>query len=301
MDNIETKIMQELKGIIVKPNEPLCKYTNTRTGGPADFAVFPTSIEEARKTVLFTKENGLDLTVIGNASNLIVKDGGISGVVMILTKMDSVRIDGDKVVAMAGAALIDATQVAYEAGLTGFEFASGIPGSIGGGVVMNAGAYDGELGQIVTRVWVMNEEGEILVLNNQDMEFGYRTSVIKKRPFIVVQVEMELQPGNQEEIAAKMTELNRRRRDKQPLQYPSAGSTFKRPQGYFAGKLIMDAGLRGYSIGGACVSEKHCGFIINKNHASAADVAEVICEVQERVKEKFGVTLETEVILLGDF
>ena len=190
---------------------------------------------------------------------------------------------------------------ACEHALTGFEFASGIPGSIGGGVVMNAGANDGELGQIVTKVWVMNEEGEILVLNNQDMEFGYRTSVIKKRPFIVVQVEMELQPGNQEEIAAKMTELNRRRRDKQPLQYPSAGSTFKRPQGYFAGKLIMDAGLRGYSIGGACVSEKHCGFIINKNHASAADVAEVICEVQERVKEKFGVTLETEVILLGDF
>ena len=190
---------------------------------------------------------------------------------------------------------------AYEHALTGFEFASGIPGSIGGGVVMNAGAYDGELGQIVTKVWVVNEEGEILVLNNQDMEFGYRTSVIKKRPFIVVQAELELQPGNKEEIAAKMAELNRRRRDKQPLQYPSAGSTFKRPQGYFAGKLIMDAGLRGYSIGGACVSEKHCGFIINKNHASAADVAEVICEVQERVKEKFGVTLETEVILLGDF
>lgn len=190
---------------------------------------------------------------------------------------------------------------AYEHALTGFEFASGIPGSIGGGVVMNAGAYDGELKQVITKVWVMNEEGEILILDNQDMEFGYRTSVIKKRSFIVVQAEIELQPGNKEEIAAKMAELNQRRRDKQPLQYPSAGSTFKRPEGYFAGKLIMDAGLRGYSIGGACVSEKHCGFIINKDHASAADVAEVICEVQERVKEKFGVTLETEVIFLGDF
>lgn len=196
------------------------------------------------------------------------------------------------------------SQIAREAcehALTGFEFASGIPGSIGGGVVMNAGAYDGELKQVITKVWVMNEEGEILVLDNQDMEFGYRTSVIKKRPFIVVQAELELQPGNQEEIAAKMAELNRRRRDKQPLQYPSAGSTFKRPEGYFAGKLIMDAGLRGYSIGGACVSEKHCGFIINKDRASAADVAEVISEVQERVKEKFDVTLETEVIFLGEF
>ena len=215
--------------------------------------------------------------------------------------MDQIQVDGNRLTIQAGCLMSRIAREACEHSLTGFEFASGIPGSIGGGVVMNAGAYDGELGQIVTKVWVMNEEGEILVLNNQDMEFGYRTSVIKKRPFIVVQVEMELQPGNQEEIAAKMTELNRRRRDKQPLQYPSAGSTFKRPQGYFAGKLIMDAGLRGYSIGGACVSEKHCGFIINKNHASAADVAEVICEVQERVKEKFGVTLETEVILLGDF
>ena len=258
--------------------------------------------EQLEKLIPYFKLAELPYFVIGNGSNLLVGDKGYRGIILYLGDgMDQIQVDGNRLTVQAGCLMSRIAREACEHALTGFEFASGIPGSIGGGVVMNAGAYDGELGQIVTKVWVMNEEGEILVLNNQDMEFGYRTSVIKKRPFIVVQVEMELQPGNQEEIAAKMTELNRRRRDKQPLQYPSAGSTFKRPQGYFAGKLIMDAGLRGYSIGGACVSEKHCGFIINKNHASAADVAEVICEVQERVKEKFGVTLETEVILLGDF
>ena len=283
-------------------DEPMSRHTTFRVGGPADFFVTPKAKEEVRDVIRICKEAGMPYYIIGNGSNLLVSDAGYRGVIVqIYKEMNEVKVEGDLVKAQAGALLSGIAAKALGAELSGFEFASGIPGSIGGGVVMNAGAYDGELGQIVTKVWVMNEEGEILVLNNQDMEFGYRTSVIKKRPFIVVQAELELQPGNKEEIAAKMAELNRRRRDKQPLQYPSAGSTFKRPQGYFAGKLIMDAGLRGYSIGGACVSEKHCGFIINKNHASAADVAEVICEVQERVKEKFGVTLETEVILLGDF
>ena len=283
-------------------NEPMCRHTTFCVGGEAEAFLRIRNKEQMEKLIPYFKLAELPYFVIGNGSNLLVGDKGYHGIILYLGDgMDQIQVDGNRVTILAGCLMSRIAREACEHALTGFEFASGIPGSIGGGVVMNAGAYDGELGQIVTKVWVMNEEGEILVLNNQDMEFGYRTSVIKKRPFIVVQVEMELQPGNQEEIAAKMTELNRRRRDKQPLQYPSAGSTFKRPQGYFAGKLIMDAGLRGYSIGGACVSEKHCGFIINKNHASAADVAEVICEVQERVKEKFGVTLETEVILLGDF
>ena len=190
---------------------------------------------------------------------------------------------------------------ALEEGLTGFEFASGIPGTIGGGVVMNAGAYDGEMKQVVTSVTVMNETGEILELDNEGMEFGYRNRIIKNRPFVVLEVELKLQEGNSEEIKAKMDDLSKRRREKQPLEFPSAGSTFKRPEGYFAGKLIMDAGLRGYSIGGAKVSDKHCGFVINAGNATAADVAEVIQEVQEKVKEKFGVTLEKEVIFLGDF
>ena len=280
-------------------NEPMSRHTPFCVGGEAEAFLRIRNKEQLEKLIPYFKLAELPYFVIGNGSNLLVGDKGYHGIILYLGDgMDQIQVDGNRLTIQAGCLMSRIAREACEHALTGFEFASGIPGSIGGGVVMNAGAYDGELGQIVTKVWVMNEEGEILVLNNQDMEFGYRTSV---RPFIVVQVEMELQPGNQEEIAAKMTELNRRRRDKQPLQYPSAGSTFKRPQGYFAGKLIMDAGLRGYSIGGACVSEKHCGFIINKNHASAADVAEVICEVQERVKEKFGVTLETEVILLGDF
>lgn len=283
-------------------NEQMSRHTTFCVGGEAEAFLRIRNKEQLEKLIPYFKLAELPYFVIGNGSNLLVGDKGYRGIILYLGDgMDQIQVDGNRLTVQAGCLMSRIAREACEHALTGFEFASGIPGSIGGGVVMNAGAYDGELGQIVTRVWVMNEEGEILVLNNQDMEFGYRTSVIKKRPFIVVQVEMELQPGNQEEIAAKMTELNRRRRDKQPLQYPSAGSTFKRPRGYFAGKLIMDAGLRGYSIGGACVSEKHCGFIINKNHASAADVAEVICEVQERVKEKFGVTLETEVILLGDF
>ena len=283
-------------------NELMSRHTTFCVGGEAEAFLRIRNKEQLEKLIPYFKLAELPYFVIGNGSNLLVGDKGYHGIILYLGDgMDQIQVDGNRLTVQAGCLMSRIAREACEHALTGFEFASGIPGSIGGGVVMNAGAYDGELGQIVTKVWVMNEEGEILVLNNQDMEFGYRTSVIKKRPFIVVQVEMELQPGNQEEIAAKMTELNRRRRDKQPLQYPSAGSTFKRPQGYFAGKLIMDAGLRGYSIGGACVSEKHCGFIINKNHASAADVAEVICEVQERVKEKFGVTLETEVILLGDF
>ena len=281
-------------------NEPMSRHTTFCVGGEAFLRI--RNKEQLENLIPYFKLAELPYFVIGNGSNLLVGDKGYHGIILYLGDgMDQIRVDGNRLTVQAGCLMSRIAREACEHALTGFEFASGIPGSIGGGVVMNAGAYDGELGQIVTKVWVMNEEGEILVLNNQDMEFGYRTSVIKKRPFIVVQAELELQPGNKEEIAAKMAELNRRRRDKQPLQYPSAGSTFKRPQGYFAGKLIMDAGLRGYSIGGACVSEKHCGFIINKNHASAADVAEVICEVQERVKEKFGVTLETEVILLGDF
>ena len=303
---ISATVIEALKEIVpaerILFQEPMKLHTTFRIGGPADCLIYLENEDQLCRIQKYLRLVDVPYTVIGNGSNLLVDDGGYRGIVLVIGKyMSRIEVKDTCLEAEAGALMSQVAKTAKENGLTGLEFAAGIPGTVGGGAVMNAGAYDGELKQVVTRVWVLNEEGEILVLDNQDMEFGYRTSVIKKRPFIVVQVEMELQPGNKEEIAAKMAELNRRRRDKQPLQYPSAGSTFKRPQGYFAGKLIMDAGLRGYSIGGACVSEKHCGFIINKNHASAADVAEVICEVQERVKEKFGVTLETEVILLGDF
>ena len=227
MDQWLEEIRAALPELVVYQQEPMKKHTTFRVGGPADLYVCPKK-QELPVILGLAKKKGLAVTVIGNGSNLLVGDKGYHGIILYLGDgMDQIQVDGNRLTIQAGCLMSRIAREACEHALTGFEFASGIPGSIGGGVVMNAGAYDGELGQIVTKVWVMNEEGEILVLNNQDMEFGYRTSVIKKRPFIVVQVEMELQPGNQEEIAAKMTELNRRRRDKQPLEYPSAGSTFK--------------------------------------------------------------------------
>ncbi len=229
-------------------------------------------------------------------------DRGYSGIVVKLDDGNgSITVEGERMKVSAGTLLGKAAMEAKENSLTGMEFASGIPGTIGGAIVMNAGAYGGEMKQIVESVEVMNREGEILVLDNDTMEFGYRTSVIKSRPFVILETVLALKKGDKEEIGAKMEELAKQRREKQPLEYASAGSTFKRPEGYFAGKLIMDAGLRGFSIGGARVSEKHCGFVINSGNATAADIREVIEEVQQCVKAKFGVALEREVIYLGDF
>lgn len=215
--------------------------------------------------------------------------------------MNEITVEGECIRVQAGALLSQTATVAKDAGLSGMEFAAGIPGTVGGGIVMNAGAYDGEMKQITQSVKVMDQEGKILILDNDTMEFGYRTSIIKNRPFIVLEVELRLKEGNKEEIQAEMNELMEKRRSKQPLNFPSAGSTFKRPEGHFAGKLIMEAGMRGYRIGGAQVSEKHCGFIVNTGKATAADIREVIEEVQERVKKRFNVMLEPEVIFLGDF
>lgn len=215
--------------------------------------------------------------------------------------MEDIRVEGTRITAKAGAMLTKVAVTAKENALSGLEFAAGIPGSIGGGVVMNAGAYDGEIKQVVEAVRVMDKDGQITTLDNDTMEFGYRTSIIKNRPFIVLEVVLRLTEGDQTQIGARMEELMEQRRSKQPLEYPSAGSTFKRPEGNYAGKLIMDAGMRGYRIGGARVSDKHCGFVVNTGKATAADIKEVIEEVQERVKERFHVTLEPEVVFLGDF
>ncbi len=299
MDNIEAKIRQDLKGISVKRNEPLCRYTNTRTGGPADFAVFPESVEEARRTVLFTKENGLGLTVIGNASNLIVKDGGIAGVVMILTGMNSIEVKGTTVVAAAGAALIDATQAACEAGLTGFEFASGIPGSVGGAIFMNAGAYDGEIKDIASSVTVLTRSGEIRTYENAELDFGYRHSRLQDEDDIVLSAVFSLKPGDRRKIHDRMEELSFLRASKQPLEYPSCGSVFKRPAGHYTGKLVHDSGLQGFTIGGAQVSRKHAGFIVNVGNATATDYLNVIRHVQDVVYADSGVRLETEVRIIG--
>lgn len=283
-------------------HEPMNRHTTFRVGGEAECMAVVETKEELSQLVSYLGRIEQDYFVLGNGSNLLVGDKGYRGIIVKMgPRLSAVRAEGDHIAAGAGALLSRVASVARDAALCGLEFAAGIPGSIGGAIVMNAGAYGGEMKQIVQMVRVMDKEGEILTLDNDTMEFGYRTSIIRDRPFIVLGVVLKLTPGNKEEIAARMEELMKQRGSKQPLEYPSAGSTFKRPEGYYAGKLIMDAGLRGYRIGGAQVSEKHCGFVINAGGASAADIREVIEEVQERVRDRFHVRLEPEVIFLGDF
>ena len=283
-------------------NEPMSRHTSFKIGGPADIFVRPASVDALALAVAKCLECEVPINVIGSGTNLLVSDLGVVGAVIFTGGLADVTNDGSEIIkCMAGAKVSRVCSIALENGLSGLEFAWGIPGSIGGAVYMNAGAYGGEMKNIVKQCTYITRSGELITLENKDIKFGYRSSVFHTNGGIIVSAVLALSFGDKNEIREKMDDLIGRRKEKQPLEFPSAGSTFKRPQGYFAGKLIMDAGLRGYSIGGACVSEKHCGFIINKNHASAADVAEVICEVQERVKEKFGVTLETEVIFLGEF
>lgn len=303
---ISEAVLQALKDIVpqenIHLNEPLSKHTTFRVGGPADCLVEVENVEQLRKIQRYLTLIEIPCVVIGNGSNLLAGDRGYRGVVLQMgEKIADIRVEGTTITAQAGALLSQIARAALEHGLTGLEFASGIPGSVGGAVVMNAGAYGGEMKQVVTAVKVLNPEGEELELDNETMEFGYRTSAIKNHPFVVTEVIMELTPGDTQAIKAQMDDLAARRREKQPLEYPSAGSTFKRPEGYFAGELIMKAGMRGYQTGGARVSDKHCGFVINVGNASAADVVDVIGEVQLTVKEKFGVQLEPEVIMLGEF
>ena len=263
-------------------DEPMSRHTTFRVGGAAKCLIKVNNKEQMKKLIPYLHMTGQNFFILGNGSNLLVGDKGYSGILVKLGEgMESVTVEGERMKISAGTLLSKAASAARENELTGMEFASGIPGTVGGAIVMNAGAYGGEMKQIVESVEVMNMEGEILVLDNDTMEFGYRKSVIKSRPFIVLETVLCLQKGKQEEISSKMEELSRLRREKQPLEYASAGSTFKRPEGYFAGKLIMDAGLRGFSIGGAKVSEKHCGFIVNSGNATAADIREVIDEVQK--------------------
>ncbi len=283
-------------------HEPMSRHTTFRVGGEAECMAVVESKEELSQLVSYLGRIEQDYFVLGNGSNLLVGDKGYRGIIVKLgPRLSAVGVEKNHIAAGAGVLLSKVAYAARDAGLSGLEFAAGIPGSIGGAIVMNAGAYGGEMKQVVQMVRVMDKEGEILTLDNDTMEFGYRTSIIRDRPFIVLGAVLKLTPGNKEEISAKMEELMKQRKSKQPLEYPSAGSTFKRPEGYYAGKLIMDAGLRGYRIGGAQVSEKHCGFVINAGGASAADIREVIEEVQERVKDRFHVRLEPEVIFLGDF
>lgn len=283
-------------------HEPMSKHTTFGVGGEAECLVMIQREEELEKLIPYLNQIEQEYFILGNGSNLLVGDKGYRGIVLKFDGfMEQIRVEGTCITAKAGASLSKVAVTAKENGLTGLEFAAGIPGSIGGGVVMNAGAYDGEMKQVVEAVHVLDREGQIATLDNDTMEFGYRTSIIRNRPFIVLEVVLRLAEGDPVQIGARMEELAQLRRSKQPLEYASAGSTFKRPEGYYAGKLIMDAGMRGYRIGGAQVSDKHCGFVVNTGKATAADIREVIEEVQERVRKRFHVSLEPEVVFLGDF
>ena len=278
----------------------MASHTTFRIGGLADCFVQLENTEQLIKVQKYLSQVGVPFFILGNGSNLLVSDAGFRGVILqIGSKMSKVTVEGNVIVAQAGASMAQIARTAMEHELAGMEFASGIPGTIGGGVVMNAGAYGGELSQIVTQVNVVNSEGEIMELDNETMEFGYRTSTIRNNPFTVTEVILRLEKGDRQQIRERMEELAARRREKQPLEYPSAGSTFKRPAGYYAGQLIMEAGLRGFQCGGAKVSDKHCGFVINTGNATAEDVRTLIREIQTRVKDQFNVNLETEVLFLG--
>ena len=282
--------------------EPMSRHTTFRIGGEAACFIRISSEEQLQKLIPYFENVGVEYFVLGKGSNLLVGDKGYPGVILqISDACQQIEAEENRLQVQAGAALSKVALFAMERGLEGLEFAAGIPGTVGGGVVMNAGAYGGEMKQVVESVRVLSSEGEILTLDNDTMEFGYRTSIIRNRNFTVLSVTFRLREGNREEIRARIEDFRKRRMEKQPLNYPSAGSTFKRPEGYFAGKLIMDAGLRGFQIGDARVSDKHCGFVVNVGKATARDVTDVIEEVQEKVRERFGVSLEREVIYLGKF
>lgn len=282
--------------------EPMSRHTTFRIGGEAACFIRISSEEQLQKLIPYFENVGVEYFVLGKGSNLLVGDKGYPGVILqISDACQQIEAEENRLQVQAGAALSKVAFFAMERGLEGLEFAAGIPGTVGGGVVMNAGAYGGEMKQVVESVRVLSSEGEILTLDNDTMEFGYRTSIIRNRNFTVLSVTFRLREGNREEIRARIEDFQKRRMEKQPLNYPSAGSTFKRPEGYFAGKLIMDAGLRGFQIGDARVSDKHCGFVVNVGKATARDVTDVIEEVQEKVRERFGVSLEREVIYLGKF
>lgn len=294
------QIKKEFPNSIIKENEPLSLYTYTKTGGPADILVLPKEKEEVIALVEWINQHELPLTVLGNASNLIVKDGGIHGVVMVLTEMNEITISKQRIVVQSGARLIDTSYAAYNAGLTGLEFACGIPGSIGGAVFMNAGAYGGEVSEVIQTVTVLTREGEIKELKNEELDFRYRHSAIQETQDIVLEVEFQLEKGKPAEIKKRMAELTFLRESKQPLEYPSCGSVFKRPTGYFTGKLIQEAGLQGRIWGGAQISEKHAGFIVNINHATATDYIELIAYIQQVILENAGVELVPEVRIIGE-
>lgn len=284
----------------IEINSEMKNHIYFKVGGKVDIFVSPNTIDQVIKTLSVCKENNIPYYIIGNGSNLIVRDGGIRGVVIKLSALNEISLNEKEIKASCGALLKDVSNKALEATLTGFEFACGIPGSVGGAVFMNAGAYDSEVKNVIIRAEVLDKDGNIKTLSKEELELGYRTSKVMQEGFIVLNATFLLKDGDPEKIKRRIDELTFRREDKQPLEYPSAGSTFKRPEGHFAGKLIEDSGLKGFNIGGAAVSEKHSGFVINKGGATAKDILDLIEYVQKEVKRQYGVDLYPEVRIIGE-
>lgn len=298
------EFFEELSGTAGKErviqDEPMKKHTTFRAGGPACYFVSPSGSKALKDTICLCRERRIPYYILGNGSNLLVSDEGYDGVMISMGEgFSDVRVEGDILTAGAGVLLSKIAREAMEHSLTGFEFAAGIPGTLGGATVMNAGAYGGEMKDVLRSVRVMTEENTVREMSVEELELGYRHSCIPERDYIVLSAVLRLRHGDKDSIHGRMEELAAKRKEKQPLEFPSAGSTFKRPEGYFAGKLIQDAGLRGYRVGGAQVSEKHCGFVINREQAAAEDIRTLIFDVQEKVKETSGVWLETEVKMIG--
>ena len=300
---IENKLIDCIGIENVKLEEPMEKHTTFRIGGPADYFLCPQTAEELKAVIHVCKETETPYFILGNGSNLLVSDKGYRGaVIQIWKNMSEVAVEDEtKIRAQAGAQLSKIASCALEQSLEGFEFAAGIPGTLGGAVVMNAGAYGGELKDVLVEATVLDTEGNVRTLKNEELELGYRHSIVKEKNYIVLEAVIELKKGSADSIKAVMDDLKEKRVSKQPLDRPSAGSTFKRPEGHFAGKLIMDAGLRGFQVGGAQVSEKHCGFVVNAGGATAEDVLNLVKAVQKKVQDEFGILLETEIKFLGEF
>ncbi|QKS70127.1 UDP-N-acetylmuramate dehydrogenase [Paenalkalicoccus suaedae] len=300
MKNIYEQLVSICGGELVKENEPMSRHTMTKMGGIADIFVTPKTFEQVTEIMRIKHEHNIPFILLGNGSNLIVRDGGVRGIVMQFTHLESLRVEGDLLIAQGGADIKAASRLALTHHLTGLEFACGIPGTIGGAMVMNAGAYGGEVKDVIDHVKVVTPEGELLTIARDDLELGYRTSIISKKGYIVLEATFKLAPGDENTIREKMEELTFQRESKQPLEYPSVGSVFKRPPGYFAGKLIQDSGLQGKGVGDAEVSTKHAGFIVNKGEATASDYLATIDMVRKKVKEEFGVELELEAKVVGE-
>ena len=297
-------ILEKLAAVLasenIKKNEPMKNHTSFKVGGPADLLLLPQTKEELQKVLTICRESTKPFYIMGNGSNLIVRDGGYRGIIIKTKALNRVWAAGETITAQAGISLKALADFALENSLTGLEFASGIPGTLGGAVTMNAGAYDGEMKNVIKSIEVITADGSFKTIPADACAFGYRSSILQKKPWVLVGVNLILKKGEAQTIKEKMNDLNTRRRTKQPLDYPSAGSTFRRPEGYFAGKLIQDAGFKGRSVGGAQVSEKHSGFVINKGGATADDILALITLIQTGVHQQFGVDLKTEVIVIGE-